>query len=228
MFRIVLGFLAAGALSFAASAKDAKIGGVSLNLPAPPGYCELDRAQASDAKGITFIESLVGRHGNRLIEMSAECEQLKEWRSDKRKVLDNYSQYQTIIAYENNAIPARPDDIVRSTCAAMRERGETIAARIQAEAKALTNLVDNLKLEEARSLGVLDEEAGVCYAGVLQKLSSDATKGKTLLGVYATLFVRGKLVFYYLYAPYVSADTVTDLLAQQKANVVRLKAANKN
>jgi hypothetical protein len=39
--------------------------------------------------------------------------------------------------------------------------------------------------------------------------------------------VRGKLVYYYLYSPYRSTQTVTTLLARQKRNVAALLEANK-
>jgi hypothetical protein len=38
--------------------------------------------------------------------------------------------------------------------------------------------------------------------------------------------VQGKLVFYYLYSPYRSAQTMTALLAKHKLNIAALLAAN--
>jgi len=48
----------------------------------------------------------------------------------------------------------------------------------------------------------------------------------TIMALFATTFVQGKLVLYYLYSPYRSAQTMTALLAKQKLNVAALLAAN--
>ena len=45
--------------------------------------------------------------------------------------------------------------------------------------------------------------------------------------VFATTFIKGKIVYYYLYSPYRSAQTVTSLLARHKLNVAALLQANK-
>ena len=111
----------------AAAAKDVTIGSVSVSLPPPPGFCELDRAQASDARMITFVEGLLSPRGNRLLNISAQCEELKDWRSGKRKFIDNFSQHQAPLADESQEAPADPAEIhkndlrrharaVRETC----------------------------------------------------------------------------------------------------------------
>lgn len=231
MFRIFAVFLTIGALlstAVAQEAKDTRIGNVSLNLPPPVGYCELDRDRRPDASAIALVERMIGPSGNRLIQLSAECQQLKDWRADKRELLDHFSQYQTITEYENRAAPARPDEFIRSICAILRTRGDELKAKIQVETKALENLIDNLTFDETLFMGVVDEEPGVCYAALVQKLSSDLVKGRMSLGVYASLFIRGKLVLHYLFAPYAGEGTITESLAQLKAHMVRLRAANRN
>jgi len=40
--------------------------------------------------------------------------------------------------------------------------------------------------------------------------------------------LKAKIIYYYLYAPYVSGDSVTQMLAEQRVNVTRLQAANPN
>jgi hypothetical protein len=49
----------------------------------------------------------------------------------------------------------------------------------------------------------------------------------TIVGLSASAFVKGKLVYYYLFAPYRSGQTVSTLLAKQKLNVAAFLAANK-
>jgi hypothetical protein len=46
--------------------------------------------------------------------------------------------------------------------------------------------------------------------------------------VFATTIVKSKLVYYYLFAPYVSGQSVIDLLNQLRRNVAALEASNRN
>jgi hypothetical protein len=52
---IAVAFFLCVSLSHAADAADAKIGEVSLHLPQPVGYCEMDPVLASDG-------AFIGRH----------------------------------------------------------------------------------------------------------------------------------------------------------------------
>ena len=229
MFRIVSGFLIAGACICAAAAKDVTIGSVSVSLPPPPGFCELDRAQASDARMITFVEGLLSPRGNRLLNISAQCEELKDWRSGKRKFIDNFSQHQAPLADESQEAPADPAESIKMICAATRAQGEKLVADMQSDVNAaVEKVVKNLKFNETRFLGVLAEEPAVCYAALLQKIQTEGNTEKVQVTVFAMLFIRGKMIFYYLFAPYAGADRVAETLTQLKGDVVALKAANKN
>ena len=59
-----------------------------------------------------------------------------------------------------------------------------------------------------------------------RKFLTDAGTDKTQVTVGAATIVKGKLVYYYLYAPYVNADTVTAMLTRHQSNVAALLAAN--
>ena len=78
-----------------------------------------------------------------------------------------------------------------------------------------------------RFLGVVAEEPGVCYSAQAQRFKAENGKDVTLVSVCATMFIKGKLVHYYLYSPYRSAQTVTSALARHKLNVSALLLANK-
>src|SRR5438128_7490053 len=96
-FRFALSIVAGVAVLGAAAAKDARIGAASLNLPPPAGYCDLTEQQPSDARMIKIVgDLLAGR--NELLAMSADCRQLENCRAGKEPVLDDYAQYQTLIA----------------------------------------------------------------------------------------------------------------------------------
>src|SRR5262245_33787725 len=61
------------ALCVTATAKDAKVGGVLLKLPPPPGYCELDPSEPSDLRLFSILEGAFKNSGNRLLAISADC-----------------------------------------------------------------------------------------------------------------------------------------------------------
>ena len=65
------------------SAEDPKIGTVSIRLSAPPGYCELNASNAADARMMSAVEGMLGKMGNNLLSLSADCGQLAEWRAGK-------------------------------------------------------------------------------------------------------------------------------------------------
>jgi hypothetical protein len=227
MIRLAAAFLGLCLLACPAVAKDAKIGPTTLNLIPPPGYCEMDPAQASDARMVKAIEGMLGNTGNRLLAVSADCNQLTNWRTGKRKLLDNMAQYQTIISLESSPLPAAPDVTIKDACNQMRAQGEQLVADMTPDVQARAEQVlKTVKVNEMKFLGVVGEDPLVCYAAMLQKFKTEVGTDKTQVTVFATTVIKFKIVYYYLFAPYVSGATVTDMLAQQRKNVAALQAAN--
>jgi hypothetical protein len=221
-FAIVAGF--ATATICAAVAKDARIGTATIALPPPPGYCELSEQQPSDARMITAIAGLLAGQ-NELLAMSAECRQLEAWRAGTRPVLDDFAQYQTLLRSKDSNFPRA--ESVKQLCAAMRAEGEKTLAGVIPDIKTRAEAVlQDVKFNETRFLGVLAEDANACYFALLQKMKTEAGTEKTQLTLAATTIIKGKIVYYYTYTVYVSADTVTAALARHQANVAALLAAN--
>ena len=210
-----------------AVAKDAQVGIASLSLPPPTDYCELDATQASDERTLKAVEGMLAPTNNRLLVMSADCTQLADWRTGKRRLLDNFAQYQTLIPWENGPLPKAPEAVIKDACNQMRTQGEQLVTDMAPDVKARAEQVlKTVKVNEMKFLGVVGEEPTVCYAAMLQKLHTEIGTDKTQVTVFATTVVKSKLVYFYLFAPYVSGDSVTDLLAQQQAHVQRLRSAN--
>src|ERR1700682_3841830 len=97
IIRIATALLIFCFVSGAAAAADAKIGDVPFHLPQPPGYCEMDPVLASDAPLIGRLHATMTKTGSRLLVISADCAELRDWRNGKRQDLDHMAQYQTII-----------------------------------------------------------------------------------------------------------------------------------
>jgi hypothetical protein len=214
-----LGALAGATLD--AMAAQVTIEGVSISLPAPAGFCELTSDNSSDRRMLGTIGDLVTTAGgNRLLAMSADCQQLTDWRAGRR-LLGDYGQYQT----PQGATAS--EETFRQTCATLRTQGDQTFAGIKADAKAkMEDSIKRLKVNEQSFAGFLGEDPRACYVAILQKMRAEDGTDVTQVTLLAITIVKDKFVFVNRYAPYVSADTINDTLAKLKLTVTALLAAN--
>jgi hypothetical protein len=207
-------------------AKDTKVGQVSIALTVPAGQCELDPKQAGDARMLQTVREAIG--SNTLLAMTADCQQLADWRIGKRGLLEDFAQYQTLTAAMDGPPESAPAQTLKQLCAHLREEGEKLMAGMAPDVKQrVEQALKNTQVNQLRFLGVVADEESACYGAIAQRLKAQTGKDVTIVGLSATMFVKGRLLYYYLYAPYRSAQTVTALLARHKLNVAALLAANK-
>jgi hypothetical protein len=92
--------------------------GVTFNLPPPAGFCELEDQNPSDRRMLATLTDLLAKPGNKRPSMSADCQQLADWRTTKRPLLDDYVNYQTSIGpiFET----------IQQTCNTLRAEGYKI------------------------------------------------------------------------------------------------------
>ena len=122
-----------------------------------------------------------------------------------------------------------PADTIKQVCAGIRAKGDEKLARIMRErALDVENAFDGLKIAEIRFIGVVAEDSVVCYMAQVQKLMAGGGIEKVFVGISATMNIKGKLILYNLYSPYVSSDTVAKTLERHKRNVSAFFAANRN
>jgi len=213
------------AASSGAVAADATIGGVSINLPTPAGFCDLKDQDPSDKRMITVLTDLIAKSGNKLLAMSADCRQLTAWRAQKRSVLDDLGQYQTSIALVDKPL-AEP---VKQTCASLRAEGDKLLANQFPDIKArIESALERVKINNTTFMGVLAEDPTACYAALLQKIQTEAGTDKTQVIAFATTIVKNKSVFVYRIALYANSASVDAVLAKLKVNFAALLAANRN
>jgi hypothetical protein len=210
-----------------AAAQPVKVGGTDVTLTAPNGQCALDPSKPQDVGMLRSTEALVANGGNRLLGLFVDCKQLADWRAGKRTSFEAFAQYQTLTSMENASPPPAPETTLKEICANMRTEGEKMAVGLAADMKArIEQVASDVKLNQVRFLGVAAEEPGVCYAVSVQRFKS-GTRDVSQVALIATTFVKGKLVYYYLFAPYQTNFTVPSLLARHKPNVAAFLAANK-
>lgn len=81
--------LASAVFGSSALAAEVTLDGVPLNLPPMAGFCELEDQNPSDKCMLATLTDLLAKSGNKLLSMSADCQQLTDWRTPKRPRLDD-------------------------------------------------------------------------------------------------------------------------------------------
>jgi hypothetical protein len=183
------------------------------------------------SSAVAAKEANVGPASLNLTPPQGYCEMDAAQPSDarKRQLLDNTAQYQTMISLENAPLPATPEAMIKDTCNQLRAQGEQMVANATSDAKTRAEeVLKTIKVNESKFMGVVGEDPLACYAAVLQEFTTETGAEKTQVIVFATAVLKGKIIYYYLYAPYVSGDSVTQMLAEQRVNVTKLQAANPN
>jgi len=206
-----------------ASGLEALLGDVFVTLPPPAGFCDLSPRYEFDGRMVTIIARSIEKTGNKLLSMSADCGQLAEARAGRRRLLDDYAQYQTQIA----AMTKPPAESVAQTCTTLRSRSNTIGSDLWPDIKArIDSTLKKIKMNESIFLGVVAEDANACYAALIQKLRTEAGTEKTQVAVYAVTIIRNRSMAVDRYAVYQNPDTVNAVLAKLTLDVAALIAAN--
>jgi hypothetical protein len=222
--RLTFAALMLAAAASSALAAETNIGGVSITLPPPGGFCELNESNASDKRMLTTLGPLLEKSGNKLLAMSADCGQLAGWHTGKRQLLDDYGQYQTQIA----TMDKPPSETVAQTCKTLRDEGNKILAnQLPDIKKRVEAAMSKVKLNETSFLGVLGEDADACYAGLVQKIHTEANTDKTQITAFAISIVKNKSLFIYRFSIYRGPQSVDATLRKIKVDVAALLAANR-
>jgi hypothetical protein len=222
--RLSLAAFVLAAAASSAPAAEATIGGVSVSLPPPGGFCELSASNSSDQRMVSTLTDLLAKSGNKLLAMSADCGQLADWRTGKRKLLDDYAQYQTPIG----SMDKPPSETIAQTCATLRAEGNKILANQMPDIKArVESTLKQIKMNSTSFIGVLAEDPDACYAGLIQKIHTEAGTDKTQVTMFAVTLTKAKSVFVYRFSVYRDAHTVDAVLGKLKVDIAALLAANR-
>lgn len=218
-----LAALALIGVGWASFAQEAWIASTSIKLMAPQGQCALSNEKDEEARLIAKLQELHAKT-NQLLAVYADCGELAQFRSGKLEMFDNFASYVTPIDARNAVVPP---EILRKVCTGLRAKtDQDLAAILQRRNADIERLFQDVKINEAKFLGVLAEDPSVCYSGQLQKLATASGREKVQATIVAVILLKQKLITYLLYTPYRSADTIFNLLRKHKLNVDALIAAN--
>ena len=229
MLRVLgLGLFFVFANGFAhAMAGEAVLGGVSIKLPAPDGFCELSASNPSDNRVLTAVGGVVDQGGNKLLGMSADCQELADWRVGKRNFLDDYAQYQTRTSLMDQLVPSAQATISQ-TCSGMRAAGQQVVSSISSDVKSIIeNALKNIKVSSLSFAGVLAEDQTACYAAEVEGLKTEAGTEKIQLILIGVTVVKSKVLFVYRFSVYDPSADAKAQLAKLQSTVASLQAANK-
>lgn len=204
-------------LSFgaAANAKDVNVGATSINFIAPKGFCELEDSSAP----VDGTRKLLAPR-NKLLAYYADC------KSNMSLPLDNFAHYSAMTDAINETLPA---DSIGKICGSLRQNGQDgVKTVLQNRAADIGKFFEGLKINEARFMGVVAEESSACYIAIVVKLLTGAGAEKVLVSISASINIKGKLIGYSLYSPYINSGTVGMILEKHRANVAAFFVANRS
>lgn len=206
-----------------AQAKDVKMGDVTVRIPVPDGYCELDPAVKSDKSLIDVTKTATEGVGNALLLFAANCDELRSWRAGKNP-LRLIASYQT--GQDRLTTAFSPAD-AKKTCEDLRGRGQQISEETRAEVeKAVRAASKERDFLGTKVLGVLEEDALGCYAAMVVKSKHQDNIFVQLKVVYVAS-IKDRMVFNFIEKPYQDgAANVQDLLKDAKRYAAAFRAAN--
>ncbi len=226
--RLIFVALALAATTPPSIAGEAMIGTVSINLPPPPGFCDMADTDP-DKSLVKNLTDLSATQGVKLLKMSADCQQLAAWRTGTGKLLDDFLQYQTPAALIDTQVSGPPEETTKRSCAELRAQGEkALADRLPGMKANVENIIKEVKLNETTFAGVLAEEPNACYAALISKIRTALGTDKTQVTLIALTIIKGKNVYMYRTAVNLTPDTINAVLAKSKIDLAALLAANRN
>jgi hypothetical protein len=194
-----LALIGAVSISFA---KETRVGSTSIKLTPPQGQCELTGEKDNESLLVARLRDLLAKE-NQLIAMYADYEQLAQLRSGKRERFDDFAQYLVPTRVLNSDVPA---SVLGQICAVLRSKTDRdLAAKIEKRSSDLERLVQGVKINEIKLVGVLAEDATVCYSGQLQKFTDTGTE-IIQAAILATMLLKQKLMTYQIYTQSVEAS----------------------
>jgi hypothetical protein len=147
--------LASAVFGSSALAAEVTLQGVTCNLPPPAGFSELEDQNPSDKRVLATLTDVLAKSGNKLLSMSADCQQLADWRTTKRPLLDDYVNYQTPIGPTFETIQQR--------CNTLRAEGDKIQSNQTSDITArLKGALPKIGLTNSSFMGVLAEDPTAC------------------------------------------------------------------
>jgi len=200
------------------------MGSVTLHLPPPAGQCDLVASEPGDSRVIAAVTKSTAAAGNDLLVMTADCQELVDWRAGRRPLLEHLAQYQVQTALRGSDF-ALADAL--AACADVKARGSQINRNVvPSTTDAVHTAAKKIELQEQSYIGVLADDTNGCYVALLQRIKAETGKQVVRVNVFFLGSIARRELFFYMMAPYVDESSVTDVLAKEQAHIAQVKALN--
>jgi hypothetical protein len=211
----------------ASVAAEVQLGTTKLSLPAPAGQCELHASNPQDAPLLSTLKRMTVRNTYRILATFADCNQLKSWRSDQRG-FEIFSQYQTLQKMVDKEYPPTRD-ILEKECAFMKDQTAATVKKMPKDInQRARKLSEVLQLNQGASLGMVAQDKKACYTLTLGKGEDRVGLEKTQIALMSLSIIKGKIIYFYLFAPYNTSMDVQNLLSKHRKDVGALIEVNRN
>lgn len=177
------------------------IGSQPIRLALPENTCAMDPNNPSDKNVIEGTKISI-RGNNELLLQFADCQELKDWRTGKQKYLNNFGSYQTSLKLKDTNLSGKEGPTTKAICNVFKKQGAELMDALKPEArKRVAEGFENVQLNEVKMIAVVHDTADICAASTYQRLKTDDDSVKEQLGVYSVTFLKGRILFSYLFAP---------------------------
>jgi hypothetical protein len=200
------------------------LGDTSLRLLTPPGFCQLVDSDVTDRRLLSLMREQI--RPNQLLAVFADCAQLTNLRTGRIPHLDDVFYY---AASETMTKPGAraTEKSLGEFCDFVRAEGDKLFPSAISEPTArLEKALEGVKVNESRLLGVMKQEAGACYWGMLQGLQAQAGSSKTNLTISAIMLLKDKQVTGIAVSRFVDKRTSDQMLSKHTAIVAKNRSAN--
>jgi hypothetical protein len=210
----------------AARAETLTLGGRTVILEPPAGYCALDPARQNEAELIAFNEKMQ-QPRNHVVMQLADCGELAEFRAGTRQNFERYGQYFAPLS-EGAVKPITDRTRASFLIEGARELPKIESAAIVDEVAAKLRESAGGAVAGAQFLGVLKQDDAGVYLGIaIGKVTvGDQTVSAGAMGVVGLTLVNEISVSLGLYRANVGAEAVPDLLSKIQQTLAAMIQAN--
>ena len=204
------------------------VGPDQVSIPLPIGHCILQEHNSVHYRLLKYLKD-ANEGLNKLLYVSADCEQLRNWELG-RVLLNDFTNVVAPIHIIDKKIDIRSDQYVSMMKKMYAEQGMEIFEKKvgswEDKANHLLKEFGRTKIDETKLLGILSSDRNALYLGMIQNLTTETGGSKIQAGVVALLSVNGKIISMNLYTEYRGTATVNQLLNEVKDWASRVQDAN--
>ena len=202
------------------------VGGKSIDLAIPSGYCLPDFGNSGEAFFANFTTKLMNNSGNTVVKIMADCGELRRRHANASAPIYDYAVYYYPTAVENTVVTGDRQAERQSLCEQMGQvRDADLSDVPQNVAKSAEEMKTNVSVSGTKNLGVLAADAHGCYSGVL--VNAKTGESTTLISaVIVATVVHSKYLFLSVYSKYENAKASAAALELAKTTAATLDAKN--